>query len=445
MSYKRARGLSNLADDNILSLLRDDDKAKAIELFKGSRNYWRCRSTIEFTFIYYPMADCIEVLGFENSKALATNSLYVCASTANKKCQTSSNFEEAFADKKREYSRKRMKTLDDNSTVNVLREYICNYLIARIDLVQPPDSPKSVTLPSIHVASPKSGSFSSLMCKSSSADDGDTGDANDVKIGDNGSKSADSDTGFEPTAPSLLLKWVPMSSDVADVPPEKIIGYKLEYVVDSAPDAIRDDQTTVNVPKRVSMHMGDFDKMLTSFRKEQSKLSLANREASRLLNLAQLGAAGFANSYQQRMKREQFFSVAKKRWHWAYRRVRTRAFVASITARLNVIYNNIYPVEGGIAAVTPSTKSTTSPISAPTLNSSQSLPVIPGIQSRNVDTRATIALTKNTPSKNGNPTGAPEKLVLQSAEDPRSATATPRSKLVAALPGMHISEKKKRA
>jgi len=443
--YKRERGLSNLADDDLIPLLLPDDKLKVIELYKGSKNFWRTRCNLELVFTYHVDYDCIEIMGYDNSKEMETSRLFVSASGASRRCQTSSGFEDNFHSKKVEFSRKRTKTTE-NSTTPAFRDYLCSYLLTRIDVEQT-KSPVSTasTLPSIISPSFKTASVSSLMTMSSKS--ADTDDVDDVATD---SSAVEQSAPLTPMQPFVLLKWTPVSSDVMDVTPDKIINYKLPYVI-ACPAGMEYD--TLTLPKRVSTKAGDFERALSSLQMAQGELTKANKEANRLLNLTQLGATGFANGYAQRIKREATYSRAKKYWHMAYRRICTRNYIKHVTARLNKIYDNYFAASGagtfpcnsstaigGVTAGAAFVKTTVTGKTSSLLQNSNSLPIL---QKSRVTGRHTIAISspKSTskslvecggamdPNSSASANRIKTLQILHSAGDPSSPTATPRSKL----------------
>jgi hypothetical protein len=441
---KRERSLSNVADDDVIPLLLPTDTSKVIEIYKGSKNFWRARCNLELVFTYYVSFDCIQIRGYDNAQDVHTSALYVAATVANRKCQNASNFEDSFRTKRIELSRKKSRT-SDNSQVPAMREYLCEYLLSRVDMVQTasPVSTASLLPPILSPGSYKPASVSSLMTMSSTsndADEGDDEDADSVLLADV----------FEPTpdhgTPTIVLKWTPVSSDVMEVTPDKIVSFKLPYAMD-CPKAMESDG--LKMEKRASIKAADFEMALSCLKMEQSALTKANKEANRCLNLTQLGAAGFANSYAQRMKREAGYSRAKKLWHMAYRRICTRNYVKRVTDRLNKIYNNFY---GGTNASTEAVlecsldgafvkpSGTTAGKTSSLMKGSSSLPRI----QKKAGARHTIAVT-SPKMKHKSMTEAAQSAnrltvlqTLQSAEDPSSPTATPRSRLVDDMPPMPV-------
>lgn len=451
-TYKRARGLSSVGDDNLIPLVLPGETATVIELYKGSKNFWRTRFNLELIFTYFVAHDCIQITGYESTKEVHTSTLYVSATIANRMCQTVANFEDSFKPKKIEFSRKRTKTTD-TSVTPAMREYLCQYLLARIDMQAPVASPVSTASLLPAIGSPgsynKTNSFkaSTLMTVSSKSSEEVNDEALLVDLIADSTTATTAITSASISAPvsdEVLLKWTPMSSDVMDVTPENIINFKLPYVID-CPEGMSADG--LKLVKRMSTRASDFEAALSSLQMEQNQLKKANRECSRLLNLTQLGAKGFANSYAMRIKREQSYSKSKILWHMAYRRTCTRNFIVHITERLNKIYNNYYADETSdpvpVNTSSPVPQGITTKVAAASMKLSSSLMnnsnSLPGLMKNNKTARHTIAVSspktkqKSLTAISGVSVAASrvaQLQQLQSAEDPSSPTATPRSQKI---------------
>ena len=151
------------------------------------------------------------------------------------------------------------------------------------------------------------------------------------------------------------------------------------------------------------------------------------------------------NSYIKRVQREQSYTISKKRWHWAYRRVKTQLYIIKITKHLNKLYKNYYlKSPATVTEASNSSKSSTTYTTPPNKNAGSSLMK----PSSSVSMKSNGSASKpeeRFPAVNMNalgikkPVGGVNKVLLASAEDPSSATATPLSsprKRVVALPSI---------
>lgn len=146
---KRVRGLSNLGEeDNLYSIVLQGDSDDSIEIYKGTKNFWRLRKNVDFNFEYRRKHDIIEIIGYDVDNEVTAPRLYANASTLIRKCQNNEAFTKMLNNKKVDFAKRRASkaTSEADFIAGLVRSWIAEYLLQRLDVVvSQPLSPQGVS------------------------------------------------------------------------------------------------------------------------------------------------------------------------------------------------------------------------------------------------------------------------------------------------------------
>ena len=117
-----------------MSQSSSSDPKPHIELYSGSKNYWRLRTNVDFHLILYPDYDVVEIICFNPVLHMEAPRVYVSMAKYLSSVDKT-KMEEIAAKKREEFSRKRLRVSADEINQVAARESIVDFILARAQVV----------------------------------------------------------------------------------------------------------------------------------------------------------------------------------------------------------------------------------------------------------------------------------------------------------------------
>ena len=105
-----------------------------IELYKGSKNYWRLRTNVDFHILEHPDEDVVEIICFHPVLHLEAPRVFLSISKYTQSLE-SSKLEDLLSLKREELSRKRTRLAANEVMHMVIRESIVQFILTRAQMV----------------------------------------------------------------------------------------------------------------------------------------------------------------------------------------------------------------------------------------------------------------------------------------------------------------------
>ena len=141
---KRVRSLSITKEDALHPMTTPSENTEqAIEIYAGTKNYWRLRRNILFNFEYHAKFDAFEIIGYDADTESHAPRLFVKASVIIRNIQNNELFKAEIEKRKEGLNRQTtsVKLTELDMRVKTMREFIHQYLLQRLDVVEDKQQP----------------------------------------------------------------------------------------------------------------------------------------------------------------------------------------------------------------------------------------------------------------------------------------------------------------